>query len=166
MWYRPEQQPGRDKLDPKWKGPGLVLRRVGAHSYVVQMKPGAEQEAHRSQLRPHVEDTHADNPFPLHYFMGKAPTLEMGPDEWLVESIDGHRMGPGGQPEFLVCWKDWDPTDRRWEPCPSFFPAYNEVLVDYCRKHGITLDLAQALAKPGRPPKNSAKPKGKARASL
>ena len=157
VWYRPEPQPGRDKLEPTWKGPGIVLRRVGAHSYVVQLKPGGEQEAHRSQLRPHVEDQYSGESFPLYYFTGKAPIVEMGPDEWLVEAIEGHRKGPGGRPEFLVRWKDWDPTDRRWEPCSSFFPAYNEVLVEYCQKHGISLDLAQVLAQPSTGPKGKSK---------
>ena len=74
-----------------------MLRRVRANSYVVQLKPGTEQEAHRSQLRPHVKDHYTEEPFPLYYFTGKATTLDMGPDEWLVESIDGHRMGSDGR---------------------------------------------------------------------
>ena len=120
VWYRPEPQPGRDKLEPRWKGPGLVLRRVGNHSYVIQLKPGAEQEAHRSQLRPHIDDEFADEPYPLYYFTGKAPTLEIAPDEWLIEGIDGHRKGTDGKQEFLVRWKDWDPSYAQWEPASSF----------------------------------------------
>ena len=65
VWYHPEPQPGRDKLEPRWKGRGIVLRRVGAHSYVVQLKTGAEQEAHRSQLRPHFEDQYIRDILPL-----------------------------------------------------------------------------------------------------
>lgn len=124
-----------------------MRHRVGEHSYKVEVKPGKLQEAHRSQLRPHVADTYAENPYPMHYFVGKAPAIQVEPDEWIVDSIDDHRIGPTtGKLEFLVKWKDWDPTDRRWEPCPSFFPSYNEQLVEYCAKKGIQLDLTQALA--------------------
>ena len=34
VWYRPEPQPGRDKLAPRWKR-GIVQERVGRDSYVV-----------------------------------------------------------------------------------------------------------------------------------
>ena len=159
VWYRPEPQPGRDKLEPRWKGPGTVLRRVGAHSYVIELEPGGEQEAHRSQLRPHVEDTFSVKPFAIYYFTGKAPTVDLAPDEWLVEGIDRHRPGGDGKPEFLVRWQGWDPTDRKWEPTSSFFPGYNEVLIEYCQKHGITLDLTHALATP----ETTRKAKGKAK---
>lgn len=44
VWYKPEPQPGHDKKDTYWTGPGKVLRQVGEHSYVVKVKqwlPGA-----------------------------------------------------------------------------------------------------------------------------
>ena len=54
VWYKPEVQPGHDKIDTYWPGPSTVLRRVGEHSYVFKIKTSAETEAHTSQLRPHI----------------------------------------------------------------------------------------------------------------
>jgi hypothetical protein len=62
VWYRPEKQPGTDKLAPPWVGPGVVLQRVSDHSYVVEVNPGVHQSAHRTQLRPHIADTYSDTP--------------------------------------------------------------------------------------------------------
>ena len=95
-----------------------------------------------------MADLYSENVFPLHYFVGKAPAIQVEPDEWLIDSIDGHRIGPdSGKLEFLVRWKDWDPTDHHWEPCSSFFPSYNEHLLDYCAKKCIKIDLADALVR-------------------
>ena len=76
MWYRPEPRPGRDKLEPTWKGLETVLERLGNHSYVVEVSKGKRQETHRSQLRPHVEDEYHGNPYPLHYFSGRAAVVD------------------------------------------------------------------------------------------
>ena len=91
--------------------------KSGHASYVVEIAPGVRKEAHRSQLKPHTEDGLSENPLPLYYLSGKAPTLDVGPDDWIVEEIKGHRRNKGnGQMEFLVNWKDWDPTDLQWQP--------------------------------------------------
>ena len=116
----------------------MVRERVGADSYVVEIAPKVLKEAHRSQLKPHLADTLSEDPLPLYYFSGKAAPLELGPDEWLVEEIRNHRRDPTtNQLEFLVKWKDWDPTDLRWEPWRSFIQLYNDDLADYCIEHGI-----------------------------
>ena len=91
----------------------------------------------------------------MYYFTGRAPTFEMDRKSGSSRKSWG-TGGANGKMEFLVLWKDWDPSDKKWEPCSSFFPGYNEVLVEYCQKHGITLDLAQALAAP---PKHTPKAK-------
>ena len=137
VWYRPEPQPGRDKLEPTWKGPGTVRERIGAHSYVVELAPGKGQEAHRSQLRPHIEDKHTGETFPLYYFTGKAPVLEasLAPDEWVVESVDGHRMSKQGEPEFLIRWRGYGPDERTWEPMAHLL---NTVLGEYFEQKGLT----------------------------
>ena len=84
-----------------------------------------------------------------HYFSGKPGELEAGPDEWDVEAIVGHRIGPTGAPEFLVRWKNWDPSDLTWQPWTDFFPRYNEDFLRYCAEKGVGLDLGALLA-PGK----------------
>lgn len=148
VWYRPEPQPGTDKLAPKWRGPGTVTARVGAHSYVVEVVPGVSQEAHRSQLKPHVAEVYGGDMFPLHYFSAKAPEVAVQPDEWLVERIVRHRTDDSGSPEFLVEWKGCDPSDSTWEPWTNFFPGYNPDFLAYCAKAGIKLDLVALFDRP------------------
>ena len=135
VWYRPQPQPGRDKWDPKWKLPGVVLRRVADHSYVVQVEEGNEQEAHRSHLHPHGEDKFSDQPFPLYYFSGQPPLLELGPDDWEVEEISDHKMNK----EVLhlnMKWKGWSkPT---WEP---YYNVGTNAMQEYVESRGLTFRL-------------------------
>ena len=106
------------------------------HSYVVEIAPGVLQAAHRSQLKPHVEDQYSGDPLPLYYFSGKAAEVAASPEDWTVEAILGHRKGAEG-PEFLVRWEKWDPEDCTWEPLRHFFPQFNTKLVDYCVEQGM-----------------------------
>lgn len=135
VWYRPEPQPGRDKLEPKWRGPGVVLRRVADHSYVVQVDGGREQEAHRSQLYPHVEDEFVGEPFPLYYFSGKAPVLELGPGEWEVEEVLDHKMQKN-ELTFLIKWKGWE--EPSWEP---YHHVSTGAIWEYCQAQGLVPNL-------------------------
>ena len=142
VWYRPERQPGSDKLQPPYRGPCVVHSQVGQFSYMVEIAPGVLQHAHQSQLKRHIDDSLSRTPMPLHYFAGKAAELpEVGVDEWLVEGIDGHRVNSRGKLEFLTRWQHWDPSDRQWEPLGSFFPQYNPDLVKYCREKNLQVDL-------------------------
>ena len=58
-----------------------MRERVGSNSYVVEVAPGVMKEAHRSQLKPHTEETMREDSLPLYYFSGKAAPLELGPYE-------------------------------------------------------------------------------------
>ena len=78
---------GTDKLSPEWKGPAVVVAREGLSSYVVELKPGSRQSAHRSQLKAHIEDTYSTKPYPLYYHHGKAPEVAIGPDEYEAEAV-------------------------------------------------------------------------------
>ena len=142
VWYHPERQPGTDKLEVRWKGPGRVLERVGEHSYVVELKPGGRQHAHRSQLRPHVEDEFTSKPVPMYYFAEKAPVLDTRSDEWLVDHIVQDKIGANGERVFLTRWQGYGPESDTWEPLSHFFPQYNTELVKYCKRKDIHLNLA------------------------
>ena len=142
VWYRPEPQPGRDKLAPRWKR-GVVVSRVGRDSYEVDLGPST-QSAHRSQLKPHVDDEFSTSPLPLFYFSGKATPVEVGPDDWIVEKIADHRINvKTGEHEFLVQWKDWDPADLQWQPWRKFFQLCNEHVLDFCEKNKIDVNLVE-----------------------
>ena len=150
VWYKPEPQPGRDKLDPHWKR-GVVAGRVGRDSYVVELGPGVRREAHRSQLKPHVDDVFSTAPLDLFYFSGKATPISTGPDDWIVEGIEGHRVNPTtGDLEFLVRWQGWDPTDLQWEPVRNFFQLCNTEVLEYCDGQDIPLNLLEILKVKGK----------------
>jgi hypothetical protein len=139
VWYKPEVQPGHDKTDTYWKGPGIVLHRIGKHSYVIKIKEGTETEAHRSQLRPHIEDTQATKPYPLYYFSGAAPEVA-ATDEWTVEEIQGHRNDQAEGLKFLVKWQEFGEEKNTWEQALSFVTP-NEIFMKYCRDKAVEVDL-------------------------
>lgn len=147
MWYRPEPKPGRDKFEPVWKDPGIVLQRVGNHSYVVEVKKGRKQEAHRSQLRPHIEDEYNGKPFPLYYFSGKAPTVDqiLAPDEHEVESVVTHGFDKHGELKLKIRWQGYGPGDDTWEPASH---VVSEVVRRYLTKNGLKLTLAKTVSQP------------------
>ena len=125
----------------RWKGPGIVVERVGRFSYVVELKPGSRQHAHRSQLKVHIEDLYSGEPVPLYHFSGKGEELEGTPDEWLVKEVFEHRVNSGGVLEFKVGWEGFE-GETTWEPWHHFFPRYNKLVRAYCKKHGVPLNLA------------------------
>ena len=146
VWYRPEPRPGRDKLEPTWKGPGIVLERVGNHSYVVEVKKGKRQDAHRSQLRPHVEDTYNGNPFPLHYFSGTAPLVDdLAPDELIPEKVVEHGRDVTGELKLKIRWEGYGPEGDTWEPAGH---VVSETVRKYLNDHNLHLTIAPVPPKP------------------
>ena len=152
VWYLPERQPGTDKLDVRWKGPGIVLEQVGQSSYVVELKPGNRQRAHRSQLKPHVSGKTSGDPVPLYFFSEKGQPLDVGVNDWQVEKVLGHRYSPTGQLELLVHFWGMGPFGDLWEPWRAFFPRSNDLAIAYCRENGLSLNLADLLPQGVRPP--------------
>ena len=106
-----------------WKGPGIVIDRTGTYSYVVQIGEQRVQEAHRTQLRRHIEDEFVGEPLPLFYTAEKATILEAAPDTYMVEAIQRERVGKQGRREFLTRWRGFGPEGDTWEPFSSFFSA-------------------------------------------
>ena len=147
-WYHPEPKPGRDKLEPMWLGPGRVTKREGEQSYVVEIAPGREQRAHRSQLRLHEDDVYAGKPFPLHYFAGKAPEVEpvLKENEYIVEEdgVLAHRFNGEGLLEFKVKWRDYE--EPTWQPAKDL---QNDALTSYMNRKGLmwTLEKGKSSGK-------------------
>ena len=148
VWYRPERQPGTDKLDVRWKGPCTVLQQVGASSYVVELRPGNRQNAHRTQLKAYVQGSTSGPAVPMYFFSEKGQELDAGIDDWEVQEVVSHRPGPDGQPEFRIRWQGFSPEDDTWEPWRNLFPGSNDLAVEYCRDKGVSLDLARMKPPP------------------
>ena len=62
VWLLRPRPIGVDKLLSWWLGPCPVVAREGAESYLIEDKPGHQRPAHSSQLKPYIEDQHADVP--------------------------------------------------------------------------------------------------------
>ena len=90
---------GTNKLLSWWIGPCPIVDRRGADSYVINDKPGHRREVHSSQLKPYVEDQHADAAFPLHYWRMTEADVTDEVDEWEVDekqTTGPMRMGRSG----------------------------------------------------------------------
>ncbi len=142
VWYKPERKGGTDKLDTSWKGPGKVLRRMGADSYIIQIKDGSGKTAHRDQLHPYTPDETGTAPsFPLFYFSGKAPEVVpvVTDDEYIVERVLEHRLEPGKGTEFRLKWEGYGER-QTWEPLDALVM---EPLKEYLDKYNLTLQLQE-----------------------
>lgn len=145
VWYRRPEGTG-DKLDSRWLGPGVVTGREGEHSYVVEIKPGVNIKAHRSFLKPYWEDKVEGEAIPLYFHLRTVVDPEAQPDEWTVEKILRHRVGPGGKLEFLTQWRGYGVEDSTWEPVNHFIHRYSSDMVQYCKDKDLRVDLTRYLS--------------------
>ena len=83
----------------------MVLDKQSDHSYKLKVSPNRTANAHRSQLWGFREDELAEEPFALYHFLGKAPVLEVAPDEYIIERVLRHWTTPGGEREYFVKWE-------------------------------------------------------------
>ena len=143
VWLLRPRRLGTDKLLSWWIGPCLVTGRRGADSYVIQDKPGHDRPVHSSQLKPHVEDTYADAPLPLHYFKQTEMDMTDEVDEWDVEEILEHRQDEDGKWSYLTKWVGFSaPT---WEPLNHFVHRYNVGWAEYCKRKGLNVNIIDHL---------------------
>jgi hypothetical protein len=140
-WYlRPRGRPG-EKLGTYWIGPCRVVKREGQHSYQIEVQPGRQQAAHRSQLKEHTPDP-LGKPLQLYHFKQAPEDVEAQPDEWLVEEIREHRC-KNGDWEFKVKWQG--SKQLTWEPLSHFFHRYSAPIIDYIANKDIKVDVVDQL---------------------
>ena len=143
VWYRRPENSGT-KLDTRWLGPALVKAREGSRSYVIEVKPGAEMKAHRSFLKPFIEDIFNGQPIPLFYHQRTEIDVEAEIDEWEVDKVVRHIIEEG-KLKFLTSWLGHTPDEASWNEARDFLPRYNVEFVDYCKSKGLKLDLVEHL---------------------
>jgi hypothetical protein len=146
VWYLRPRSLGTNKTQSWWLGPCVVKARTGLASYVIEERPGFEHTAHRSQLKPHVEDPMEGDKLPLHFFRRTLGDELEAPDEWVVDRIIRHRVGSDGKLQFLTRWEGYSDSDATWEPVGHFFHRYSFPFVQYCKQHKIAFDAAQYLS--------------------
>ena len=141
-WLRPRGRTG-EKLESYWVGPSVVRKRVGEHSYMVQVAEGRVILVHRCHLKPYVEDILTGQPVKLFKYKQAVPQADSTPDEWLVEKIKNHRRNAEGDWEFLVKWQDSEQCT--WEPLDNFFHEYADHFIKYCHEHRLRPDVVEHL---------------------
>ena len=144
VWYRRPERSG-DKLDSRWLGPAVIVKRIGEHGYLVKLDVDKNITAHISFLKPYVEDEFSAHPKPLFFHQRTVPDLEATPDEWVVDKVVGYRV-KDGNPEFQVHWEGYDESQITWEPANHFFHRYSSDVIKYCVEKGIPLDVTKFLS--------------------
>ena len=104
VWYLRPPDSG-NKLDTRWLGPCVVKGREGAHSYLVEVKPGYVIKAPNKFLKTCEVDKWKGKPVPLFYHKRTAEEEAADPESWLVEKILGHRVEANGRFFFRVKWE-------------------------------------------------------------
>ena len=96
----------------------MVLRRVGAGSYLISNRKGEEQAVHEDQIKPHIEDVYARQPMELYFWRGGKYENRVNTGEKEVETIRNHKWSTNGKLLFLTKWVDRN--QETWEPVRSF----------------------------------------------
>ena len=98
------------------------------------------------QLKPYIGEVF-DTQKGTHIFheMSGYQPLQMGMDEWEVDTILKHRVGQQGQLEFLTKWEGSPPGEETWEPARNFISRYCYELIKYIQDHRLVVDLGKEL---------------------
>ncbi len=92
--YKEEEKVGYQRpvdltasLQSKWTRPCKISKRVGEGSYLVEVKPVIEHEAHDDQLWKYVLDEYAGTPKPFFYYQGSSKDIDWQMDEYEAEKF-------------------------------------------------------------------------------
>ena len=143
VYYRRPEGSG-NKLDSRWLGPALILRREGEASYVIQLREGVKVSAHQTFLKPSFNKRFLGHPVPLYYHRRTVLDPEAQEEEWIVDRILKHRTREG-KLEFLVKWVGYEVEAATWEPVAHFFHRYNSDVLRYCQGKGLSLNVTKFL---------------------
>ena len=136
VWYlRPEGS--GTKLDTRWIGPGKITAKVGEHSYEIRITPDSIVAAHATFLKKYQQDVFRGEGIPLYFHQRTVLDSQAQSDEWEVERVLDHRIGPNGKPFYKVLWKGRPEEDASWDPIDHFFHRYSADLAKYCQEKGL-----------------------------
>ena len=134
-----------DKLGTRWIGPAIVVKRIGLHSYEIQVGERNVLSAHSSRLKPYVEDEWGGEEVPLFLHKRTVPDPHALPDEWVVDKVVDVKF-VNGIPHFKVHWEGFEEGDAQWEPPENFFHRYGAPVIQFCQERNIPLDVTKFLS--------------------
>jgi hypothetical protein len=146
VWYRRPEKSGT-KLDTRWIGPVLITGRQGDSSYLIEVKDGVIIKAHRTFLRPYVDDIFLGRPTPLFFHQRTPADTDAEIGEWKVDKVLEHRVKSDGTYEFLTLWEGFPRDEATWEPPGHFIHRYSSDFFNYLSDKKLNLDLAKYLVK-------------------
>ena len=143
-WILRPRPLGVDKTLSWWVGPCLVLKRLSAHTYQVQMSDTTTRDVHVAQMKPYQPDFQGAS-WPLHFTRDEPLDTHALEGDWDVEAILAHRRDPACGYQFLTKWAGCDDSENTWEPPSSFLQRFNAIWAGYCKQHHLHLDVLDHL---------------------
>ena len=139
VWViRPKGFSSQDKFKTRWIGPGIIVERPRANSYVVQVEPNRIISAYRDQLKPWIEDTITGNSYPLFFHRGRSQFSGLEGSQEVVQKIVAHRL-KDGQLQFHTLWEGTG--EDTWEPAENFIDGVCEPWLKYCKEKGLQIPI-------------------------
>ena len=125
------------KMERWWTGPYRIASRSGESSYVLQLGPNRQQDAHLDQLKTCQWDIDLGESYPLVWRANnpvgshsQVPT---------VKAISGHRYSTERGWEFHTTWDT--SSEAEWVPVMKFLEGCDELWMRYILQNGIDLVL-------------------------
>ena len=138
MWYRRPEESGA-RVDSRWLGPSVVIKRVGESSFEVEVKDGKVVVAPAMFLKPYTEDT-AGPGIPLFYHQRTVVEEHGDIHDFIVENVLAHKI-ENGVLKFKIKWQGYGEDESTWDDSRQFVWGINSLWREYCAKHRLKVDL-------------------------
>ncbi len=138
VWeWRPNTVESSAKTETWWTGPVVVEKRTGEASYLVELNPGELHMVHADRIKPCVHG----EPVNFYHFRQDTPKRESphANGRW---KNSGSSLGGRQAPVFDSIGGSGSGGET-WELVGNFVHRYSYKLLEYCRRRGIRLDLAE-----------------------
>lgn len=123
---------GTKKLKPKYTGPYMVTRRIGATSYELDLP--ANMKIHPVVNLEYLKKYHASpDRFGTRSAPPSRPQLLEGAEPFQIGELRAHRISRGGRLEYLTHWAGYNDFEDSWEPEDHVRTA----LADYWKRLGL-----------------------------
>jgi len=132
------------KMDWKFAGPIKVLKKIGTHSYRLELPPSAEihDVFHVDLLEPFITPS-----FPGQQSTPPQPLVIDNELRYVVKDIvDVRRFGQGKKLQYKVLWEGYEGTmeEATWEPV-EHLEGSQDTIDEYHEAHPESLDILNIL---------------------
>jgi hypothetical protein len=142
VWVYKHIRVGGWRLQPRWWGPAVIIRRVGDASYVIQWGDNDTQLAHIDDLKEYQEPEMEGEGVGIEF---KAVGILDGyvPEEKNAEKILMHRTWTDGKIYYFVKWENLGYELSSWEEGIAFARKFTKLWLSYICSHPGTHHMAR-----------------------